>query len=62
MDHKQYIILDIIFNYISYFGLQENVFIKVINTTLPFGGAGKGDFPNFYYEIFQEVQNKHILK
>ena len=54
-----------VYNYIFDFGLPGTCLYKSNKITLPGAAAGsarKGDVPDFYYDIFLEVQNKHIVK
>ena len=64
MVHKQYIQVDIIFNYIFHFGLQENACRKVRNTHLCSGTAGarKVCFEDLNNDISWKSKMKHIVK
>ena len=59
--HKQYIQVDIIFNYMFHFDFQANVFRKVRKIHLSgasSAGARKMCFEDFSKDMFLEVQNE----
>ena len=59
--HKQCSLLDTMFNYMFYFGFQENIYKQVEKTDYPsagFAGRGVVGFGDLSIDIFLEVQIK----
>ena len=57
--HKQYIILDIIFNYIPYFGLPGTCHNKSPENHPSWRRRRKGDFYYLYYDMFPKSTIKY---
>ena len=60
--HKQYILLDIIFNYNFHFGLPGKYLYNTPEIRLTYQGLAPGKFARFlsnYTDIFLEVQNEN---